>query len=86
MCVSQTLNQRPHLSHTFKAEMAEGQLQHKASFTRFADLHGFITDTVLSVATLVTPSGHLSSPFLDRRNILDIFSTNQVSEYVFPMT
>lgn len=58
MCVSQMLNQRPHLRHTFKPEMVEGQLRHKASFTRLADVHGFITDTVLSVATLVIPSGH----------------------------
>lgn len=60
MCVSQTANQRPPLSHTFKAEMAEGQLQHKASFILLSDLHEFLTETVLSaaVATLVTPSGH----------------------------
>lgn len=60
MCVSQTVNQRPPLSHTFKAEMAEGQLQHETSFTLLSDLHVFLTETVLSaaVATLITPSGH----------------------------
>lgn len=60
MCVSQTVNRRPPLSHTFKAEMAVGQLQHKASFRLLSGLREFLTETVLSaaVATLVTPSGH----------------------------